>query len=132
MLRGRYGNDNLNRTLMVAAFIFSLLSMLFRENFMGNAFFVVGTALIAVAFFRMFSKNTFRRQQENTAYLNIVYNVKNRFRNIKSQASTKYQNKVRYKVLSCPFCMQKLRVPRGKGKIRVSCTKCGQKFESKS
>lgn len=125
MFRGRYGIDPLNRTLLIAAMLFCAASMLTRSiGLLSLILSVLSLVLLAVIFFRMFSRNFDARQQELYKYMNFV----NRFRS----CGQKMRNRKNYKYLNCPQCMQKLRVPRGKGRLRVTCTRCGNKFETKS
>lgn len=86
--------------------------------------FIISLTLVAIAFWRMFSRNITQRQKENFAFMRMVNKPKTWY----------YKNKVRqqqrkmYKVFKCPKCFQKLRVPRGKGKVLIKCSKCGHKI----
>ena len=134
--QGRYGVDKFNRTLLIFAVVFSLLSAFFIKvpavyyALRGTSFAMFGFTL-----FRMLSRNFAARNQELTSYLKAEYKVRawwNSLRyKVKNAKNLRAERKM-YKYLSCPQCSQKLRVPRGKGKIRVTCNKCGNKFEAKS
>ena len=117
--QGRYGVDQLSRALIIASLIVSVISWFFGRAPAGVYYALRGItlALIAFALFRMLSRNFYARQQELARYMNFV-NVQ--------------KEKKKYKYLTCPQCMQKLRVPKGKGRIRVTCSKCGNRFEAKS
>ena len=65
-MQGRYGGDQLNRFLMVMVLICFAVSL-----FGGRVFYLIGTAILVYAYFRMFSRNIFKRRAENTAYLRI-------------------------------------------------------------
>lgn len=108
----------------------------------------IGIALTLVAVYRAFSKDIFRRKLELSKFTNIANKALGKFgtqlpRNLPSINFTTLsiafnqiklymnQNK-QYKITKCPSCKQKLRVPRGKGKIVVTCRKCATKFDSKS
>lgn len=44
----------------------------------------------------------------------------------------KLKERRKYIITSCPKCAQKLRVPKGKGKIIVTCSKCCSEFRLKT
>ncbi|MCE5236628.1 MAG: zinc ribbon domain-containing protein [Clostridiaceae bacterium] len=146
MFQGRYGHDRLNRTLFIAALALSVLSLLFSllgVPVVSTAASVLSWVLLLAGVLRMFSRNFYARQQELTRYMRIENDVvlwwrrnfkstdggfRSRANNVRSFS----RERRRFKYLVCPHCAQKLRVPRGKGKLRVTCTKCGYKFEAKS
>lgn len=116
--KGSYGWDKLSIFLAIAGAL-----LLF------NKFTIIfGVILIIYAAWRSFSKNTFMRQQELLVFQRISYNF--------NQNIQRYERKFnefrQYKIFKCPNCSQKLRVPRGKGKITISCKKCGTEFKGKS
>ena len=122
-MMGRYGNDKLNQFLMILALAFFVLSM-FRIPFV----YLLGIICLIYAYFRMFSRNTYKRSLENNRYLQKVYKVKQVFATWKRDMK---QRKT-YHIYRCPSCKQKIRIPRGKGKIEVRCPKCGQTFIKRS
>jgi len=126
-MAGRNGNDYLNRFLLVATVVFLLLAALIKNTF-GNLFYFVALALLAVVYFRMFSRNTYKRRAENAKYLAARYKVINAFK-LQGQ---KWKQRKEYKFFRCPSCSSVLRVPRGKGKIKIVCRKCGRTFEGKT
>ena len=139
MFQGRYGNDKLNRTLFIGALLFSVLSLLMnllKVPAVSTVVSVLSWAFLLVGVVRMFSRNFYARQQELAWYMRVENKVTGWWRRtFKKQAGNvrSFTNERRkYKHLACPHCAQKLRVPRGKGKLRVTCTKCGYKFEAKS
>lgn len=120
---GRYGNDRFNQFLMICAMIFLALS-LFGLNF----FYLAALGIMIYAYFRMFSKNTYKRSAENQWYLKREMKVRGFFTKKKKELS---QRKA-YHIYRCPNCRQKIRVPRGRGRIAISCRKCGAEFIKKS
>ena len=42
--------------------------------------------------------------------------------------TNKIDSLVDYKVVDCPSCKTRLRVPKGKGKLKISCPKCSHSF----
>lgn len=134
--QGRYGVDKFNRTLLISAVVLSLLSAFFLKiPAVYYAIRGVAFAMLGFSLFRMLSRNFAARNQELTSYLKAEYKVRAKWQSLKYKVKNfkniRAERKL-YKYLSCPQCAQKLRVPRGKGKIRVTCNKCGNKFEAKS
>ena len=118
---GRNGNDQLNAFLLIAAAVLLLMGSLFR--FLGGAVLSIlrtlAFALVIVIYFRMFSKDIYKRQEENGKYLRIRYKA---FAKLKALKERWVQRKD-YKFFYCPSCHAVLRVPRGRGKIRM-CSVC--------
>lgn len=120
---GRYGNDRFNRFLMILALV------CFAVSFFGvRGFYLAGLLCLIYAYFRMLSRNTYKRSLENNKYLQCEYKVKHWFSGIK----WKLQQQKTHHIYKCPSCKQKIRIPRGKGKIEIRCPKCGQTFIKKS
>ena len=125
MFRGRYGIDPLNRTLLIVALVFSIASTLTRSIQILSAILSgLSLALLVIMLLRTFSRNFEKRQQELQRYFSITDRIR--------ACPQRMRDRRNYKYLSCPQCMQKLRVPRGKGRLRVTCTRCGNRFETKS
>lgn len=122
---GRYGNDQLNRFLMAVMLIGLVLSMIFR---FGGPFYFIALAALIWSYFRMFSRNVAKRSAENQWYLKKSMKVKGFFRKKKRELSQMKE----YHIYKCPNCRQKLRVPRGRGRIAITCRKCGTEFFKKS
>jgi len=132
---GRYGQDNLNRFLSIASLIIMLISMFTRIVFL-NSFAMV---LLLVSIFRMFSKNIGKRSQENTVYLRMKWKVtgwysarKRKFNTWNSLRKRKYNERKTHCYYKCPSCRVQLRVPKGRGKITITCTKCRASFQKKT
>jgi len=116
LFQGRNGPDPLSFALTVLAVIINLLPIPYG--------YILALAIVAWAIFRMFSKNIARRQKENLSFMNLFNRVKLWYYKVKAGG----QQRKFYKVFICPKCRQKLRVPRGKGKVSIKCSKCGNKF----
>lgn len=132
-MRGRYGNDNLNRTLMIVTLILIVINFIARSSILN---FTVVMMLIYV-YSRMLSRNISARMRENQAYLRFETAVRNKIRRRNgggfSKGSVSFTSKAdkTHKILRCPACGEKLRVPKGAGKINISCPHCRTKFTKK-
>ena len=124
-MQGRYGSDNLNRFLLIIVFISFILS-LFTSRM--GIFQLLGTACLICVYFRMFSKNIQKRSTENIAYMKYEYKARQFW---ETQKRDMRQRKTHH-IYRCPSCKQKIRIPKGKGKIEIRCPKCNATFIKKS
>lgn len=127
-LQGRYGVDALSKCLLGIGLIAVILAGFFGGKVAGNVLYILGWAAIIYCYFRIFSKNITKRYAENQKYLAKTYKLRSFFY---KQKELMKQRKV-YHIYKCPSCKQKIRIPRGKGKIEVRCPKCGTTFIKKS
>ena len=128
-MEGRYGVDAFARFTMVIALACIVISIFFPgRSVIGALLNTVGLLAIIYTYFRMFSRNVSKRYAENEAFLAGVYKIRNFFR---SKKGLWKQRKV-YHIYKCPGCRQKIRIPKGKGKIEIRCPKCGTTFIKKS
>ncbi len=121
---GRYGNDQLSCAILFFALFCNLI---FRFTAMA-LFGLLGMGLTGLVVFRMFSRNISKRREENRRFMCLWTDFR---RSIKDWRVRKSQSK-EYKFYNCPECKNVLRVPRGKGKIHITCPRCGQRFEGKT
>ena len=124
---GRYGMDQLSRFLVIAAMVALVISM-FVGGVLHAVVWVLGVAALVWCYVRILSKNFDKRRSENNWYLNKKNIVTRWFRSLKDRWSQRRE----YKFFRCPQCKALLRVPRGKGRIQLSCRQCGHRFERKS
>ena len=115
-MAGRYGTDKLNMLILSVGLAVSLLSVFVQYAPVNLLLVVLSYGLMIWAIFRTLSRNTYRRYQENRKFLQIVGRVKDR--------NNRY--------FDCPKCRQMVRVPRGKGKISITCPRCHEKFIRKT
>lgn len=120
---GRNGTDQLCRFLSWAALALMLLGMLTFSGFTS-----MGIMVYIYSMYRMLSKNLYKRSKENEEYLRLSGQVRGWFLR-KKQHFTQRKTHHFYK---CPNCKQTLRVPKGKGKISITCPSCRTRFEKKS
>lgn len=123
-MAGRYGVDQLSNFMLIVLAVLLVIN-LFVHTYTLNILIVAGLILM---YFRMFSRNCLKRSQENDKYLGLKNKVVNFFRRKKNIASQRKD----YHIYTCPKCRQKIRVPKGKGKICVTCPKCKTEFIKKS
>lgn len=123
-MHGRYGVDVLSRDLLYIALGLTILNLFIRNRYIN---FIPLITFIFI-YFRMFSKNFKKRYNENRIYTNIKHKFTKPFTN----TWRKLKQKRKYKILTCPNCDQKLRVPRGRKKIVVTCGNCKYVFDAKS
>jgi len=146
----RRGIDELGRTMLITALVLSVIGMIVSRSvgWLRVVTSLLSGALLVLIVLRMFSKDFNKRYQENMKYLTYETAVKQWFQrtfrtkgagNGYSAPKAKRAGKnptwaelKQYKYLICPQCAQRLRVPRGKGRIRVTCTNCGNVFETRS
>ena len=125
---GRYGTDRLNMFLLIVLIVCAGLNLLVRNGYFSIVMSSWETLLIVLIYYRMFSRNIQKRYAENQKYLSLENKVKRFF------GRTKYIQEQRkdFHIYTCPQCRQKIRIPKGKGKISVRCPKCGAEFVKKS
>lgn len=121
---GRYGRDELG----VFMFFISLFLIVLATVTRISLFYSIGVVTLVFENFRVFSKNIPVRRKENEQFLKLVSPVTNKI----SIWRRNFRDRKVYKYLKCPYCGTTLRVPRGKGKIKVRCKKCGTIFEARS
>lgn len=117
---GRYGVDAFGKFLLGAVVV------LWAINLFANSRLLYSWALLLMiyAYFRMFSRNTTKRYQENIKFVQIKNKIVASFKSEKSQLK---QRKTHH-IYRCPTCRQKIRIPRGKGRICITCPKCKTEF----
>ena len=103
-MTGRYGTDKLNMYILGAGVIVCLLTMLIPWPFVDLVLSLLSYVLMFWALFRTFSRNTYKRYQENRRFLLFLDRIKDR----------------EHRYFSCPKCRQPVRVPKGKGKIAIT------------
>ncbi|MGI5984403.1 MAG: hypothetical protein GXY01_07675 [Clostridiales bacterium] len=124
---GRYGMDELSKFLTYVTFILLAVS-LFLGASAKTAVFTLAVLTMALSYFRIFSKNIEKRRTENAKYLSRKHRITEWF----GLRRDMWKQRREYRFFKCPSCRAMLRVPKGKGKIRVVCKKCGTAFEKKT
>ena len=119
-MSGRNGVDELNRFLLAATLICYFISILTNWSIL----YFIAVLLLFYGYFRMFSRNLYKRSEENRTYLNKTSKIR-----YKWNAKLSQLKQLRtHHIYKCPTCKQKIRVPRGKGRIEIRCPKCRSTF----
>ena len=126
-MTGRNGNDQLNICLLAVTVVMMLLAGIFARS-MGPVLYPLTLVMLGLTYFRMFSRNVYRRREENEKFLRLCRRGQSWLRLRKER----WIQRRDYKFFTCPSCKTVLRVPRGKGKIKLVCRKCGNSFLGKS
>ncbi len=122
-MQGRYGVDTLSKVLIGIAFLLAVLSIFF-----GRIFYLLGICLLVYVYFRMFSTNYEKRYKENRAFINY----KNRILALRRRWKNRLRMRKTHHIYTCAKCRQKIRIPKGRGKIMITCPKCKYEFIKRS
>ena len=123
-MSGRYGVDQLGHEMVICALVMTVIGALTRFHLIS----LMADALLLLALFRMLSKNRYKRAQENRDYLEKTMKP----RRAAGEWANRVKNRKRFAYFSCPKCKMRLRVPRGVGKVTITCKGCGEKFDKKA
>ena len=115
-MAGRYGTDRLNMVILTAGLVVCLVSAFIKAPMVNLLLTAISYALMIWAISRSFSRQTYKRYQENRKFLQFFDRLKDRD----------------HRYFDCPKCRQVVRVPRGKGKISITCPRCREKFIKKT
>lgn len=117
---GRYGVDQLNRFLLGTTLVSMILSMFFRSTILNT----LAMLLLIVCYVRMLSRNIRKRYDENMKYLQY----RNKIVAFVNRKKANFKQRKTHRIYKCPTCGQKIRVPKGKGRICITCPKCKTEF----
>ena len=133
-MEGRYGADELNRFLTLCGWVLLLIGFVLSgidskvALIAGSVLVTLSWALLIYSLFRTFSKRTQERASENYKYFVCKNKVLGWFR----RGKARWQDRKTHRYFRCPQCRATVRVPKGKGKIRITCPKCRHQFVKKS
>lgn len=149
LMRGRYGNDNLNRFLLIVSVILIIADMFVRWRLL----YMLAVLILIYVYCRMFSRNINARYRENQKFLQFTAKFRRnggpgnasyggaygggQYGNTANSGNAGWGRKAKpakdrdHKIFKCPVCGEKLRVPKGAGKISITCPHCGEKFIKK-
>lgn len=115
----RYGMDSLNRALMVLYIIFLIISLITRQV----VFMYISLGIVVYQVYRALSRNFTARTKENQVFIKFWNPIKRKYYSIKKKITDKT-----HRYFKCPKCKTEIRVPKNKGKIRITCPKCSEQF----
>ena len=121
---GRYGPDHLNLAMIIVSIILGPVSRVLRFAPLMYASYL----LLFLSVFRLLSRNITRRRAENDRFIRLWWPVKTKVKRFFSNI----KNRKTHKFFKCPGCRNTLRVPRKKGKLQITCPKCGERFIKKT
>ena len=124
LMRGRNGADDIALVSVTVAILLAVINLFAKTRVLS----ALGLALVIYGVWRTLSKDTQRRAQENAAFVRRLGPVRRWVQNPKAA----FEEARSFKHAKCPNCGQGVRVPRGKGKVRVTCPRCGTRFEERS
>ena len=122
-MAGRYGVDELSKFLNIVL-VLLVLSIFIRSGIL----YLLALGILIYSYFRMFSRNISKRYEENQKFVNFRYRNVVKWNNFKKR----FAQRKEYRFYHCPQCKQTVRVPRGRGKICITCPKCRTEFVKKS
>ena len=128
MMAGRYGFDRLSKFLLIVALVMFIPSVALYGKLAGDLFRLVAVVLAGFGVYRIFSKNFEKRLAEKDRYMSLRNRITGFFGGNKDRVLTEKD----YRYFDCPQCGAKMRVPKHKGKIVITCPKCGHEFQRKS
>ena len=130
---GRNGMDQLSQFMLYLSLFLMIVSVVllsaFRRSSIASTILDYAAIVILIfSYFRAFSHKVEKRRKENLKYLNAIHPISNWFR-LRRQ---RFEMRENYKLFLCPKCKTTLRVPKGKGRINLTCPRCHTQFEGKS
>lgn len=123
-MQGRNGVDQLSQFLNVIVIILLLVSIFTKSVILDW----IPMVLFVYMYFRIFSKNIPKRSMENQKFCNMRYD----FAIKKNKMKKEWEQRKIYRFYRCPMCKQRVRVPKGRGKICITCPKCKEEFVRRS
>lgn len=121
---GRYGLDELNIFLSYGSLILIVLDLFWGTGIISG----LGIAMWLFSLIRMYSKKYEKRRRELAAYYKLAGPVKNWW----SLCKRKWSDRKTHRYFKCSQCKTSMRVPKGKGKIKIHCPKCGKEIIKKT
>ena len=121
---GRYGPDHLGIAMIIFSFALNLLYAIIRFI----PLIYISYIIIVLAIFRMLSRKIVRRRAENDRFIRYWWPIRTKIK----RASANIKHRKTHRFIKCPGCGNTLRVPKGKGRLQITCPKCGERFIKKT
>ena len=123
-MKNSYGFDRLSRDMLMLAVALGIIGLAFFGSISGF--------VLLLMLFRTLSANGNKRANELRGYERVSASIGSFFAKLFNRIKNFFKRHKQYRYFTCPKCRQRLRAPRGKGKIRVTCSKCGTQFEKRT
>lgn len=123
-MQGRYGVDSLSRCLTYLGLIIFIIDSFVRTGVLQ----FIGIAVVLYSYYRIFSKDYQNRTRENKWFLHKTSGIRGLLLGLKNDRNIRKT----HHIYTCKSCKQRIRIPKGKGKIMVTCPKCKTQFVKKS
>ena len=123
-MMGRYGNDDLGKFTLGLTIAFYIINIFLRIRLLHTLMLLSA----GISLYRMLSRNHQKRYQENIKFLNL----KHKFMTKWNRGKSDFEQRKTHHIYRCPTCRQKIRIPRGKGRICITCPKCKTEFTKTS
>lgn len=121
---GRYGVDQLNMALLILSVLVTLTASFIRQPIVSY----IGYIPVVICVMRMLSRNVQRRHMENYKFIMLINPIYSWYKKVQNKA----KDSKTYVHFKCPSCWQGLKVPRGKGRITITCPKCRKQFKERT
>jgi hypothetical protein len=123
-MMGRYGGDQLSIALFIFSVLLTLVGRLAYLPILGLISYIPWVIII----FRALSRNIQRRQMENYKFSMLISPIYSRFKKIQHRIKKSRT----HRSFKCPKCRAALWVPKGKGRIIITCPKCKTEFKKRT
>lgn len=127
-MQGRYGVDHFSHFLVIVALLLMVLQFFIHNDIADLVINFLVVFIIIYAYVRIFSRNHYQRYQENETYLEY----RDQARSVLSREKNNMSQRKTHRIFRCPNCSQSVRVPKGKGKIAITCPTCKTEFIKRS
>lgn len=127
-MQGRYGVDSFSNFLVILALVLMVLELFIPVGYIRQGLNTIGLLLLIYAYFRILSRNHYKRYAENERYMKYY----NKVRFFLARKKSHMEQRRTHRIYKCPSCKQQIRVPKGKGKIAITCPKCRTEFIRRS
>ena len=124
LMAGRYGPDHLNIAMIILSLVLNLLHGILRFT----PLVYISYIILVVVIFRMLSRNIERRRAENDKFIRYWWPIRTKL----SRSRANFKHRKTHRFIKCQGCGNTLRVPKGKGKLQITCPKCGERFIKKT
>jgi hypothetical protein len=120
-MAGRYGIDRMYHFLLAICTILILINIFVNSLILS----IIEIGLFVYTFYRVMSRNIYKRQQENEKFIKFIDKPK-KFFNLQK---CKVRDRETHVYRRCPSCKNNLRLPKEKGKHTVVCPCCKNRFD---